>query len=232
MAKSLDCLVKNPPLRRVSDQTPLSVRPADEKVQRMSYHDVTGDHPELQQYAKGDWVLYAQQLLQQRGYEPQDHKIDGYFGPMTKEAVRDFQGAHGLKVDGIIGPITWPALEGGGGGGGGGGAGSTGHLEFDQAPHVDSNGWLSWSVKNTGSATVAAGTDGGAYEMYDSSNTTIPGSSIPIASDLAPGASSGSLATNLVVSTPADGDYSASVQLGNVVHYVNYRVTNGVAQPN
>lgn len=68
--------------------------------------------------------------------------------------------------------------------------------------------------------------------MYDSNNATIPGASIPIANDLAPGASSGSLAANLVMSTANDGEYSASVQLGNVIHFVNHRVVNGVAQPN
>jgi hypothetical protein len=199
----------------------------------MSYHDVTGDHPDLEEFAKGDWVTYAQQLLQQAGYEPQDHKIDGFFGPMTKEAVRDFQGAHGLPTDGIIGAATWAALEGRGGGGGGGGGGSgAGQLEFDQAPSVDSNGWVIWSVKNTGSGTVPAGTSGGDYEMYDSSNTTIPGGSIPTASDLAAGASSGSLGANLVMSTPNDGDYQVSVSLGGQIYYLDYRVANGAAQPN
>jgi hypothetical protein len=194
-----------------------------------TYHEVTGDHPELQEYTKGEWVLYAQQLLQKAGYEPQDHKIDGLFGPMTKEAVRDFQGAHHCKVDGIIGPETWAALEGRAVIPGG--AGSTGHLEVDDAPHID-QGWLVWSVKNVGSATVGAGTDGGQYEMYDASNTTIPGSTIPLASDLAPGASSGKLGANLILSTPNDGDYGASVQINNQVHYVDYKVSGGTITPN
>lgn len=36
--------------------------------------------------------------------------VDGNFGPMTNTAVRTFQLYHGLTVDGIVGPITWNAL--------------------------------------------------------------------------------------------------------------------------
>jgi peptidoglycan hydrolase-like protein with peptidoglycan-binding domain len=37
--------------------------------------------------------------------------IDGKVGPKTKEAVREFQKAKGLKVDGRVGPKTWAELE-------------------------------------------------------------------------------------------------------------------------
>jgi hypothetical protein len=33
--------------------------------------------------------------------------IDGYFGPMTDRAVRDFQRWERISVDGIVGPQTW-----------------------------------------------------------------------------------------------------------------------------
>ena len=36
---------------------------------------------------------------------------DGKFGPLTEEAVKEFQTAHGLVADGIVGAKTWAALK-------------------------------------------------------------------------------------------------------------------------
>jgi hypothetical protein len=41
-------------------------------------------------------------------------KIDGLFGPLTTEAVRNFQQAEQLQVDGVVGPQTWSRLFGSG----------------------------------------------------------------------------------------------------------------------
>lgn len=180
------------------------------------YHEVTGDHPTLQQGTSGEWVGYGQQLLTNAGFAPQDHQIDGLFGPMTKEAVRDFQGAHGIDVDGAIGPRTWAALEGGGAGG----------LGFGQAPAINA-GWLEWTVRNTGTAAVPAGESGGSYEAYDAGGTTIPGDSISLADEVPAGAESGMIGVNLVALTSDDGAYQVSLQVGNEVHFLDYVVENG-----
>lgn len=52
-------------------------------------------------------IRTVQHLLGQHGH---DVVVDGIFGPRTAAAVRSFQGARGLLVDGIVGNQTWPAL--------------------------------------------------------------------------------------------------------------------------
>jgi len=38
---------------------------------------------------------------------------DGWFGQGTDEQVRSFQRANGLTADGVVGRLSWTALEGG-----------------------------------------------------------------------------------------------------------------------
>jgi peptidoglycan hydrolase-like protein with peptidoglycan-binding domain len=40
--------------------------------------------------------------------------VDGIFGPITEQAVKEFQDSANLQVDGIVGPLTWGALPDGG----------------------------------------------------------------------------------------------------------------------
>jgi murein L,D-transpeptidase YcbB/YkuD len=65
-------------------------------------------NPELKQGEKGEWVSYLQQMLEGAGYSP--GAIDGVFGPRTEDAVRKYQDAYQLTVDGIVGPETWGQL--------------------------------------------------------------------------------------------------------------------------
>jgi hypothetical protein len=58
---------------------------------------------------QGTEVQTLQQKLTSAGYPL--NPIDGKFGPDTDSAVRSFQGAKKLKVDGVVGPATWKALE-------------------------------------------------------------------------------------------------------------------------
>ncbi|HEX8978036.1 MAG TPA: peptidoglycan-binding domain-containing protein [Solirubrobacteraceae bacterium] len=55
----------------------------------------------------GDLVVWAQEHLLSAGYAL---AVDGGFGATTQLAVEDFQVAHGLTPDGVIGTQTWAAL--------------------------------------------------------------------------------------------------------------------------
>jgi putative chitinase len=54
-------------------------------------------------------VKILQAALLAAGFDPQGD--DGVFGPDTEAAVERFQTAHGLDVDGIVGPATGAALD-------------------------------------------------------------------------------------------------------------------------
>ncbi len=76
-------------------------------------HDTYGDtcRQTLRKGSRGVEVSYLQQLLNDAGCS-QEIEEDGIFGAMTEAVVKDFQAAHGLTSDGVVGPMTWAALEG------------------------------------------------------------------------------------------------------------------------
>lgn len=49
-----------------------------------------------------------QQALKNAGFYPGE--IDGKMGPLTREAIREFQRVHGLTEDGVVGKQTWAKL--------------------------------------------------------------------------------------------------------------------------
>ncbi|WP_330340072.1 GH25 family lysozyme [Streptomyces sp. NBC_00557] len=63
--------------------------------------------PTVRQGATGERVRTVQYLLNAHGAAL---TVDGAFGAATDSAVRSFQSAHGLSVDGVVGPDTWQAL--------------------------------------------------------------------------------------------------------------------------
>lgn len=76
------------------------------------YHLVCVGPPPLRRKTQGQAVLRLQVLLN-RSRQAQRLsllKVDGIFDPRTDAAVRGFQRASGLTVDGLVGPSTWQSL--------------------------------------------------------------------------------------------------------------------------
>ena len=72
----------------------------------------------VRQGSSGEAVRGVQTLLVKNG---RNVAVDGIFGSGTHSAVVNFQSAHGLTADGIVGPITWEHLVGSASSGGTGG---------------------------------------------------------------------------------------------------------------
>lgn len=67
----------------------------------------------LQNGSKGEQVKALQRMLYAMGYElGTKNPVDGDFGSKTDAAVRTYQKAKGLTVDGIVGAKTWASLLG------------------------------------------------------------------------------------------------------------------------
>ncbi|MFE8034332.1 peptidoglycan-binding domain-containing protein [Thiohalocapsa marina] len=71
----------------------------------------TSAPPTIKSGSRGPYVSYCQNLLNARLPSHGCLWVDGIFGPKTDAAVRQYQGMKGLKRDGIVGPLTWTALE-------------------------------------------------------------------------------------------------------------------------
>ena len=71
-------------------------------LQKLHPHAVAMAMPVISIGVKGDAVAELQRHL--------GITADGNFGPMTQHAVMNFQQAHHLTVDGVVGAQTWSAL--------------------------------------------------------------------------------------------------------------------------
>lgn len=79
---------------------------------RPRYDLITGkitaaDMPLVKKGSKGDAVKKLQQILNSKGYKL---TVDGDFGPATEAAVKAYQAANHLEVDGEVGEKTWASL--------------------------------------------------------------------------------------------------------------------------
>lgn len=78
----------------------------------MSYMSVQPESTNRPTLRNGDRGLLVQDLqtqLQDLGYFV--GRIDGIFGPRTRDSVLSFQATEGLGTDGVVGPRTWAALK-------------------------------------------------------------------------------------------------------------------------
>jgi len=91
----------------------------------------------LKRGMKGSAVKDLQQKLKDKGYY--HSSVDGIFGPKTEKAVKSFQKAVGITVDGIAGPVTLAKLNGSS-------SSSRGNSSSDRGS--GSSGLVSWSKAN------------------------------------------------------------------------------------
>ena len=70
-----------------------------------------GWRPTIRRGNKGADVIECQTMLTRLGYDIGKTGIDGDFGRATEAGVKSFQSDHKLVVDGVVGPMTWDALD-------------------------------------------------------------------------------------------------------------------------
>lgn len=114
--------------------------------------------PQIQQGSYGPDVVYLQQRLTVHGYTL---AADGQFGPKTSQAVKAFQLTRGLTADGIVGPLTWQALERSPSDAGSGGSWNPGSGGSGDEWGSDGSGGSSWGepVPDPGSGGSDWGSD-------------------------------------------------------------------------
>jgi murein L,D-transpeptidase YcbB/YkuD len=109
---------------RLSTHTDCGVNYPIEKVIELTREMVDHDHnkhakpdkPDLPSIEQGDvgWLVKkAQKHLNAHGFDPRDADEDKFgkrFDERMEQMVRRFQRDVGLKVDGVVGPLTWRKL--------------------------------------------------------------------------------------------------------------------------
>jgi peptidoglycan hydrolase-like protein with peptidoglycan-binding domain len=67
------------------------------------------DHPVYEASQGSPETSVVQARLNELGANPA-LIVDGLYGPQTRKAVRAFQRRNDLQDDGIVGPVTWNAM--------------------------------------------------------------------------------------------------------------------------
>lgn len=93
----------------VTDVEAEVIEDADPDEPKAATPDYSG-MPTLRSGHDGGNVKTLQTILNTLGAKPV-LKTDGKFGPLTDAAVRAYQQQNNLKIDGIVGPKTWAALQ-------------------------------------------------------------------------------------------------------------------------
>ena len=89
-------------------QSAVATTPSSEITTDLNLPQIALTLPNLSWGNAGPLVGYLQQAL--NVLIGAGLVVDGDFGPLTQQAVRDFQAANGLAVDGIVGPNTWTEI--------------------------------------------------------------------------------------------------------------------------
>lgn len=82
--------------------------PVQEAPEKPHTESVVYDMKTLRKGSQGMQVMVLQYILNTKGYEA--GKEDGIFGANTLKAVKAFQKAQGLSIDGVVGKNTWGKL--------------------------------------------------------------------------------------------------------------------------
>ena len=102
--------VLNGLVKRRKEERALFLAPVETAVQmspKESDRD-TANFPVLKVGSKGEYVKKLQKFLQEKNIY--HGKIDGIFGPITKQAVIEWQGYCEIVKDGIVGKCTWATI--------------------------------------------------------------------------------------------------------------------------
>ena len=88
-----------------------TVQAPEKTDQHDGFPENTGWRPTIRRGSKGDVVTECQTMLVKLGYDIGPCGIDGDFGRATMAAVKEFQRDHQLTIDGVVGVMTWDALD-------------------------------------------------------------------------------------------------------------------------